>query len=65
MSNSFTCPCCHEDHLSDYLDNIKATPNIVLVAIGNLSVACTVCDKIVKHQESLCQTHYALSSDID
>ncbi len=45
-SNSFTCPCCHKDHLSDYVDGIKAAPNILLVAIGNLSVTCTVCDQI-------------------
>ncbi len=30
LSNSFTCPCCHEDHLRNYLDNIKAAQNIVM-----------------------------------
>lgn len=70
VSQLLSCSSCLKDHPGDYRILINKDPDIVLVAIGNLSETCIVCKKVGKlkdhkqHLESSCQVHYTASSDI-
>lgn len=63
-SNSLTCPCCSSDHIKNFQDAIKRPPDIVLTALSNLQITCSLCNRkgYLKDQEahlsSNCLEHF-------